>query len=59
VILLKLLPPLLLLLTLPRPPLSQPLLLLTLPRPPLSQPLLRLLKPLQNKSGRFPKPTHV
>jgi hypothetical protein len=59
VILLKLLPPLLPLQTLPPRRPRVLLLLLTLPRPPLSQPLLRLLKPLQNKSGRFAKPTHV
>jgi hypothetical protein len=59
VILLKLQPPLLRLQMLPPRRPRVLLLLLTLPRPPLSQPLLRLLKPLQNKSGRFPKPTHV
>jgi hypothetical protein len=44
------------------PPLRRPrvlLLLRTLLRPPLYQPLHRLLKPHQNKSGRFTKPTHV
>jgi hypothetical protein len=52
---LKLPPPLLLRQTLP-PRLLRVLLLL---RTPLHQPLSQQPKPHQNKSGRFPKPTHV